>query len=91
MIVKAPVPLRCARCIPPPELAPEGGNPGSIEYWGGITVGCCPEGELKRDGQHQREKKNSRLAGVPSPYPDVYVLGIPRCMVVVVVVLKSEW
>ncbi len=55
MIVKAPVPLRCARHIPPPELAPEGGSPRSIESWGEETVGCYPEGELKRDGQQHRE------------------------------------
>ncbi len=32
----------------------------------------------------------SRLAGVPSPYLDVYVLCIPRCIVVVVVLVWSE-
>ncbi len=85
MIVKAPIPKRCARYIHPPEYDLEGGNSGQIDYWGRIKMGDCPVGGLNSDGQQQHEFEVS-----PSPYPDAYMLGVARCVVVVVVVVWSE-
>ncbi len=53
--MKAPVPLRYARYIPPPELALEGGNPDSIDSRGAFHRMKCPEGEFNHDGQQHRE------------------------------------
>ncbi len=64
--MKAPVPLRHARCIPPPELALEGGNPDSIDSRGAFHRVKCPEGEFERNGPQHREFE---VSWCPLPLP----------------------